>query len=268
METKTPKFGILTNPFMNILKEIKEIYRLGFDYAEICIEAPGGMPEILMENKKKILSLLRKFNSPPIGHTSWMIDLGTPYDDIRKAWIDEGKKSIKAANELGIKLVNFHGHSSMIFFEDPGLKKEILNNYIKSLKELVSYGKEMGIRIMLENMPDKWEISTFRDYKYVIDRVMGLGVHLDVAHAFINGEMKSVRGFTNTFKKDIVHVHFSDSLGFDEHLPIGKGNIDYEKVVKLLKKIGYERNITFEVFTDNRMEVVKSREKIKRFWRK
>ncbi|MCK4497531.1 MAG: sugar phosphate isomerase/epimerase, partial [Candidatus Aenigmarchaeota archaeon] len=154
----------------------------------------------------------------PIGHTSWMIDLGTPYDDIRKAWIEEGKKSIKAANELGIKLVNFHGHSGMIFFEDPGLKKEILNNYIKSLKELVSHGKEMGIRIMLENMPDKWEISTFRDYKYVIDRVMDLGVHLDVAHAFINGGMKSVRGFTNTFKKNIVHVHFSDSLGFDDHL--------------------------------------------------
>jgi len=117
-------------------------------------------------------------------------------------------------------------------------------------------------------MPDKWEISAFSDYKFVIDRVPGLSVHFDVAHAFINGGMKSVKGFTNTFKRQIVHVHFSDSLGFDEHLPIGKGNIDYEKVVKLLKKIGYERNITFEVFTDNRMEVVKSREKIERFWRK
>lgn len=264
MKLSIPRFGVLTNPFTNILKEIRDIHELGFDYPEICIEVPGGMPEILIENKKKILPLLKKFPSPPIGHTSWMIDLGTPYEDIRRAWIEEGKKSMKTANELGIKLANFHGHSRIT----SGLKREILNNYIKSLRELVKYGKETGVQIMLENMPDKWEISTFKDYKYVIDRVKGLGVHLDVAHAFINGRMKSVRGFISTFKKDIVHVHFSDSLGFDDHLPIGKGNIDYETVVKLMKKIGYDRNITFEVFTDNKMDVVKSREKVKIFWKR
>jgi len=268
MESSIPRFGVLTNPFMNILREMREIHKLGFDYVEIGIEAPGGMPEILTENRKKIISLLGKFDSPPIGHTSWIIDLGTPYDDIRRAWVEEGKKSIKVARELGIKILNFHGHSNLMFFEDPSLKRKILDNYIKSLKELVDYGKHLEVQVMLENMPDKWEISTFRDYKYVINRVKGLGVHLDVAHAFVNGGMKSIRGFIKTFGKNILHVHFSDSLGFDDHLPIGKGNIDYETVVKSLKKTGYKRNVTFEVFTDKRMDVVKSRERIKRLWKR
>lgn len=263
-----PKFGILTNPFMDILKEIREIYRLKFDYVEIGIEPPGGIPEIIIENKKKILSLLGKFHSPPIGHTGWMVDLGTPYDEIRRAWIEEGKRYLMTAKELDIKLINFHGHSNLTFFDNHGMKKEILDNYVKSLRELVNYGKHLGIQIMLENMPDKWEISTFRDYKYVIDRVPSLAVHIDIAHAHINGGMKSVREFINTFKNQIVHIHFSDNLGLDDHLPIGKGNIEYEKVIKLLKKIDYNKTITLEVFTNNRTDVVKSREKIKRLWRR
>lgn len=262
-----PKFGVLTNPFTNLIREIKEIHKLGFDYPEIAIEAPGGMAEIIIENKKKILSLLSKFPSSPVAHSSWMIDLGTPYDHIRKAWVEEGKRNISVAKVLGINLVNFHGHSSMLFFEDPSMKRKILDNYIESLKELVEFGKGIGMEVMLENMPDSWEISVFKDYKYVTDRVKGLNVHFDVSHAFINGGMKSVKGFIKTFKKQIVHVHFSDSLGSDDHLPIGKGNIDYPEVVRLLKKIGYDRKITFEVFTDDRKDAVNSRERIKKMWR-
>ena len=37
-----PKFGLLTNPSIDILKEITDIYDLGFDYAEIGIEVPEG----------------------------------------------------------------------------------------------------------------------------------------------------------------------------------------------------------------------------------
>ena len=36
----TPKFGLLTNPSIDIVKEIRDIYDLGFDYAEIGIEVP------------------------------------------------------------------------------------------------------------------------------------------------------------------------------------------------------------------------------------
>jgi sugar phosphate isomerase/epimerase len=267
MKVPMPRFGILTNPFMNLTKEINEIHRLGFDYPEIGIEAPGGMPEIIIENKKKILSLLKKFPSPVIGHTGWMIDLGTLYDDIRKAWIEEGKRDILAASALGIKLINFHGIYHLTFFEDHGMKKQLLDNYVSSLKELVKFAKELEVDVMLENVPTN-SPSAFKEYKYVIDSVKDLRVHFDVSHAFVNGGMKAVREFIRTFKGRIAHVHFSDSLGSDDHLPIGKGMIEYDKVVKLLKKIRYDKTITFEVFVDDRKEVVKSREKIKKMWKR
>lgn len=265
MEPLVPKFGVLTNPFMDIISEIKEIHSLGFDYVEVGIEMPGGMPEIIIDNKKKILALLKKFPSPSLAHTGWMVDLGTPYNDIRRAWIDEGKNDIVAANELGISLINFHGISNFTFLDDQGMKKRLVNNYVKSLRELVKFAKGLEIEVMLENIPTT-SASAFSEYKHVIDNVKGLWVHLDVAHAYINDGMKKVNQFVKTFDKRIAHIHFSDSLGNDDHLPIGKGNIDYGKVVDILKKMDYSKTITFEVFTDNRQDAVKSRERIKKMW--
>ena len=48
-----PKFGILTNPSINVVKEIKTISKLGFDFVEICFEEPLGKYDIVQRNGKK-----------------------------------------------------------------------------------------------------------------------------------------------------------------------------------------------------------------------
>lgn len=49
---KIPKFGNLTNPSIDILREIRTIKRMGFDFVEIGIEGPEGKPEKLLKKKK------------------------------------------------------------------------------------------------------------------------------------------------------------------------------------------------------------------------
>jgi hypothetical protein len=44
-----PKFGLLTNPSIDIVKEIKDIYDLGFDYTEIGIEVPEGNRQVIYQ---------------------------------------------------------------------------------------------------------------------------------------------------------------------------------------------------------------------------
>jgi hypothetical protein len=53
------KYGLLTNPIYNVVDEINQFARLGFDYAEINIEEPYGTPQILRANKKTILALIK-----------------------------------------------------------------------------------------------------------------------------------------------------------------------------------------------------------------
>ena len=262
------KFGKLTNPTKDVLEEIKTTYKMGFDFVEIGIEGPAETPETLFKKKKQILNLLKKYKLFAIGHTSWWIELGTQYEPVRKGWIEESKKIIRLCNELGIKLLNFHSHSRGTYISDKFGKKIVLKNFIKSLKELVEYGKKYNVEIMLENAAEKGEIKDFKDFKYVVDRVPSLKVHLDVGHAFIYDEMKGVENYIRAFKNKIVHIHMHDNHGkADEHLPIGAGSVDYKKVVKLLKGIKYNKTITFEIFSKDLDLLEISMKKVKKLFK-
>jgi len=264
--SELPKFGYLTNPVVDILKEIKAAARLGFDYVEIGLEWPEGTVEYLLRKKDRILDLLRKHKIFAVGHTAWWIDFSSPYQAVRKAWIIESKRKIDIAKELGIKKTNFHAFSSRSLHNFPeNYVKTLLNNCVLSLREIVKYGKKFGMITMLENCPKG--ITDFEDFKYIIDNVPGLKVNFDVAHAFVCSGMKDVKKYIKNFSSKIEHVHLSDNHGKeDEHLPIGKGDINFKKVVKMLKHINYDKTITLEVFTENEKDVVGSRERIEKLW--
>ena len=130
-----PKFGLLTNPSIDILKEITDIYDLGFDYAEIGIEVPEGNRQVLRNNKLQIVNLLKKFKvQSTIGHTAHWIDLSSEYNSVRQAWILEAIEEVKVAKELGLNLVNFHSNINGLY---TGKKRKIvLDNWILACKRL------------------------------------------------------------------------------------------------------------------------------------
>ncbi len=245
-----PSYGLLTNPSNEIIKEITNIYDLNFEYVEIGIEGPEGNPDIINKKSDGILKLLERFKQKPIAHTAYWIDLASDYDFIRHAWINEAKREIRTARKLGIDLINFHANINGMFYGEK--RKIVLDNLIKSLREIASHANKSNITVMLENTPLSNGIHTVDEFKYIIDNVPGLSVHLDIPHAFTSGGMKSVIDYINTFSDKIIHIHWHDNHGKkDEHLPIGDGLIDHQKAVKALKNIGYDRTITLEVFTSN-----------------
>jgi sugar phosphate isomerase/epimerase len=80
--------------------------------------------------------------------------------------------------------------------------------------------------------------------------------------------MNGVRDYIDAFGDRLAHVHVHDNHGkWDEHLCLGRGKIDFRKIVRLLKEINYDRTVTFEVFT-SRADAVHSREFFKRLWNK
>jgi sugar phosphate isomerase/epimerase len=261
-----PKLGLLTNPSIDILKEINDISKLHFDYVEIGIEGPEGNPQILENKRFKIIKLLNKFKVKPIGHTAPWIDLGSDYEPIRKAWIMEATKEIEIAKQLGLTFINFHAIVNGMFFRKK--RKIILNNWIRSLQEIVAYGTKLNIKVMLENLPLSNGIHKLDEFKYILDHVPDLNVHLDIPHAFTSGGMPAVHSYIRTFENKIVHIHWHDNHGkIDEHLPIGKGLINHRKVVEELKRINYNKTITLEVFTDKK-DAKSSANKLKELWKK
>ena len=173
-----PSYGLLSNPSNEIISEISKIYDLDFEYAEIGIEGPEGNPEII--NKKE------RFKQKPIGHTAYWIDLGSAYDYIRHAWILEAIREIRTARRLGIDLINFHANLNGTFYGEK--RKILLDNLIKSLREIIRHAKKSKeVHVMLENVPLSNGIHNVDEFKYVIDNVDTLLVHLDIPHAFTSG---------------------------------------------------------------------------------
>ncbi len=251
-------FGRLTHPGKSIVAEISKTKNLGFDYVEIGIE----MPAFLTYNKYSILKSLRKFKNPPVGHTTWWYDLGSIFESVKLGWVEQAKNDMMTANLLGIKLLNFHFLvlSKFLLLNKKSMKI-ISENYVKSLKELSGFAKEKNITIMLENGEEKFEY-----YKYVLDRVPAVKVHLDIGHAFISGGMNNIERFIYYFRNRIEHIHIHDNHGkTDEHLALGKGNINWKKVVNMLKKTKYDKTITFEVFKTDK-DLIRSREYFRRLW--
>jgi sugar phosphate isomerase/epimerase len=261
-----PKFGFMTDPSKDILKEIKKGLRLGFDFVEIGIEPPLGTPEHLKKNEEKILDILNKNKTFAIAHTAWWVELGSFHEPVRKAWVVEGKKAIDAANELGIKEINFHAQTYPLTLSNRKSRRQTIQNLIKSSEELVDYAARFNIGVMIENQPQRKSFEP-NDFKQIFRGVKGLGFHFDVGHAFIGGGMKGVEKYIKAFRDRLWHIHLHDNHGeHDEHLPIGEGSIDFRKVVKSLKKVGYKRTITLEVFSTEK-RVKESLKRIKRIWR-
>jgi sugar phosphate isomerase/epimerase len=238
------------------------------DFVEIGIEGPEGMPDILMNKAEAIKKSLKKKGMFALGHTVWYNDLGAPYEPVRRAWFSESKRFIDAASQVGMSRISFHSHSSGMFMQQRESKKRVFENFITNIRELVEYGKKKKIIVMLENANMVGEIYDIDDFGYIVSRVPELKVHVDVGHAFIHGGVKNVEAYLRRFSDKLEHLHFHDNHGeFDEHLSIGEGNINYKRVVGVLKKIVYDKTITFEVFNKNRNLVKVSANKVKKMWK-
>ncbi len=242
MNTKTKiKFGHSTNPAEDLVDEITDIAKQGFDFVEVSMEWPW-IPEILTKRKSNILKSLKENNIEAlVAHAPVHCELGSLNDTVRNAWLEEAKMMINASSELGIKMVNFH----IFFIETEKSKKtRIMKNYVESFRHILKYADKKEIRLLVENT---WE--DIDDIQFIVDSKIDVGLNIDVGHAFIKGKMPFIISLVQNFPDNIHHFHMHDNNGHhDEHLPIGMGKINFQRIAKELQKIKYNRSITFEIF--------------------
>jgi len=262
-----PKFGHLLSPYEDIIKQIEFFGKSKFDFVEFSVEEPMITPEFISKNRQKICKVMKKHKLFATVHAPLNTELGSNFDDIRIDWIRFTKKLIRISSRLYVKKFNLHTRYQAVGEVSKVVEKIFLNNFVSSLNEITEFSKNYGIKIVTEN-GNRVGFKDAENIKYIVDRTKDLGVCFDVGHAFARGGMKEIEMFFKLLGNRIEHVHMHDNHGnFDEHLQIGEGKINYPHVVKMLKKIGYDKTITFEIFT-NENGAVKSRDKIKTMWQK
>ena len=254
-------YGAMNFPVKPVLEEIEDIAALGFDYLELAMDPPNAHFSTIRENREQIKNALASHSMQLVCHLPTFVSIADLTESIRRASLDEMFNSLEVAAELNaLKVVLHPGHIG-------GLGVFVMDMVqglgMQSLEAIITKADQLGLCVCLENMfPRLQSFFEPAHFKDILERFANLKLTLDSGHANIGaGENERITGFTQLFSHRIGHVHLSDNSGRrDEHLPIGKGKINFHKVAAALIECGYDDTITLEIFSEDRRQLQKSRE--------
>jgi sugar phosphate isomerase/epimerase len=131
---------------------------------------------------------------------------------------------------------------------------EFWKNVVDQFSKCADIAKERGLQFLIETRAQDFMSDT--DIMNLIresDRV-NTGVILDVAHLHATKEFLELA--IAKMGSLIKHVHLADNDGTQAyHYPPDKGNINFERIVKALKKIGYNDYLVVDIAgVDNILE--------------
>jgi sugar phosphate isomerase/epimerase len=252
---------MMNNPQMDLLEEIAWAERNRFDFLDLTLEPSAAHPKQIQV--KPTRRALQDAGLKIIGHTAYYLPWASPFETIREAALTEMRWTLEVFSELGAFKVSVHPDRSIPFALN---SKAILEKNMESLERMEKMAKPLGIQILVENM-DRF-FNTTGQIREVLERMPGLGFHLDVGHANLNVEKNRTEEFLEAFRDRLAHVHVSDNFGKKEdlHLPLGAGTIPWKKIVSRLKKSGYDGTVTLEVFSPDRRYLLFSRDKLRELW--
>jgi sugar phosphate isomerase/epimerase len=244
-------YGTLADPKgdSDILQEISYAKDAGFDFLEISAEGPKFTTSKLMTRIGDIKKARDEAGIFFTCHTPWGWNVGNPYKPIRDATVKEVVDVISFAEEVEARLVTVHMHTRFGLYD----RGEMIRNMAEGLGDLCDRAEKSGMAITVENVDQSVD-----DFKKLFDLEPRAKFHLDIGHANVSCRGgANIFDFIDAFKGRLHHVHVHDNkgghgVGGDLHLALGMGNIDWPRVATALKAAGYNRTVTFEVFSRNR----------------
>ena len=84
----------------------------------------------------------------------------------------------------------------------------------------------------------------------MIKNLKNIGITFDTGNLFLYDKKFYKKIFK--FKNEIKHIHLKDRDKFGNNVPIGEGLVNFEALIKYLKKIKYNNTLTFESHGERR----------------
>ena len=161
------------------------------------------------------------------------------------------KKCVALCHELGGKTFNICLFSDKPLISDGNhrflpvdKKRKLVPSLVDPLRELAEFASDYEIILVIEplNRYSTPICTNSEDAKYIVNQVNheNLGIMLDTFH--MNIEEDSIYDTIVASSSLLKHVHVSDN---NRKMP-GFAHIDFDAVVRALKKIKYSKYITFE----------------------
>lgn len=260
-------YGATNNPLRPLEGEIKTLKALGFDYLELCLDPPHGLPEMLRPRISEIRSILDGEGLQlPVAHMPTFISLADIYASIREASLYEVFTALDCAAGIGVVKVVLHpAYLTGLIAFTPDVGRGYM---LESLARIVARTTELGLVLCLENMfPRVGHMYRPDEFTDILRQYPELMMTLDLGHANIRAPKGQMAAFIKMAEGRIGHLHVCDNNGKeDEHLPVGAGRIDLAGGIAAIKASGYDSTMTLEVFSPDRSYLAASLEKMRLMW--
>lgn len=242
--------GLSTRIFArdSLIAAIHKIKQQGFDSIEIWAEQIDNKGWNDLSELKKVLN---GFNQITMHVPEYDLNIASPNSKIRKITLEEYIDTTKKASDIGVKLLVVHlglQTSSTMFS-----RSEQWMYSKRGILEIADYARKKGIVVGIENMPPGKRTPYFGmsidELSEIVkeSKINNIGITLDIGHAHLLGKNYAKKLFEE-IGKYIVHTHLHDNDGTeDQHLPIGRGTIDYKFFLKSLARINYKGSLMLEI---------------------
>ncbi len=230
-------------------KEAARMVEPHFGLWELVSEAEHFLPDI-REDVRKFLET---------GNTRMSVH--APFSDVnlaafdRRTWrysVDVFCEVIRISGELGIGPVTLHpGVIGPIQRYD---RERVLRLTREGLEAIIAEAGDCSVPLALENMPlMKGTICQTAEELGRVLEGLDIGICFDIGHANIANQINELLELAPGF----VNMHVHDNIGgpSDQHLALGKGNIDFS----VLRGISYSGNHVIEVNNSDMAEAVGSK---------
>jgi sugar phosphate isomerase/epimerase len=238
-------------PTHDLVGALHVLERAGFRQVEIWADGihldPRATPDVprvrdwLARHRLSVRSAHLPFNGVLRGGTA---------DERSRAWVDLCSRTLASAERLGARLAVVHP----VLFLDPGDTHErAVDRLVAAADEIGGTASSRGIRLALENMHTMRgpTLRTVEELRKVIARMDNeVGICVDTGHAVYNGFVGDALAGEITAAAELLvnsHIHDSDAIGRDPHLPLGEGIIDWPAAFSAYRAIGYAEAFVLEI---------------------
>lgn len=178
--------------------------------------------------------------------------------------------AVEAAAILGARHFVFHPGPEKSYKPSPEERFQRMHNAAGIISQVCDYCRQLGVGLALENMLPHLFFGNMRDMLWIIGAIESpiVGACLDTGHAFISGDIAKIM---YKLSGHLQFLHANDNMGRDDqHLPPGKGGIDWKQVLHELTEIDFEGALILELMGDARKhpdEVMSEARQSRRFLR-
>lgn len=240
-----PQIGLsmlhcLGEPFKRMTQRIPNV---GTAYIEL---VDDGLHELTGRRVSALREISSSYGKEYSVHAPFAdVNIASPSRPLLGAMLKRLEQSIAHARALEAYMWVFHpGMRTGISMFYPGA--DWLQN-LKTANVLARMAEKYGVKVAIENVPEPYPflMKSVEDFeRFYVEADERIGLVLDVGHSNLNGQTEL---FLKAFRDRIVHMHVSDNDGRnDQHLGVGNGTVQWNKLAELVNKASYAKVIVVE----------------------